>query len=104
MFDPQLRYMMNLVRDNSERAVIAKRFAEMAAHLATLASNAAIVKAHQAVHDVYDQTPPPELPSEAAQIEDQATALCKAADRCKPNAKDAKEAMRNALLASANET
>ncbi len=51
ILDPRVRELTDMVRNNAERAVIAKRSAEMAAHVATTAANAAIAKAQQAAHD-----------------------------------------------------
>ena len=47
VFDSKLAHLVGIVRDQSERVIFAKKSAEMAAHVASMASTRTIAKAHQ---------------------------------------------------------
>ena len=47
IFDSQLKFFMDEARNNFEKVNMARKSAQMAAHVATIASNAAVAKSHQ---------------------------------------------------------
>mmetsp|Transcript_2208 Transcript_2208/g.5208 ORF Transcript_2208/g.5208 Transcript_2208/m.5208 type:complete len:303 (+) Transcript_2208:92-1000(+) len=84
IFDPHLKYFVDAARDNFEKVTMGRKSAQMAAHVATMASTAAIAKAHQLVYDVQHQSvrPKHELFDDVAPLELEATQKCEKSGFC----------------------
>ncbi|CAD7926988.1 unnamed protein product [Amoebophrya sp. A120] len=92
IFDPQLKYFIDLARNNFEKVTMARKSAQMAAHIANLASTAAIVKSHQLVYDIKHQSirPEKETLDSVALDELDATRRCADTGYCSPTPAQAK--------------
>ncbi|CAD7938675.1 unnamed protein product, partial [Amoebophrya sp. A25] len=86
IFDAQLKYYLDEARNNFERVAMARKSAQMAAHVASLASTAAIAKSHQLAHDVAVSMRRPKFDTvrdDVALLEQEATQKCVDAGLCK---------------------